>query len=300
MALNSNDRIAVFATMAEALGRTWQLKLPLAVLAYLMVVPWAIAMALGFFDPLSDFMAISATQDYSAIMGQYPYGTLLILWVAGGAISIVFAIFWYRYLLLGREGALKFGLGAFNGMFWRMFGYGVVVLLAAFVVLILCFVLAVAIATVLTMVFAQGSQTAAFGFGFIAGLAAYIVPVALVVRFSLVFAAIAVGESLSLGESWALTRGTTWRIFGALMLLFVPFGILVYAINFAVLYALGVNLFDPQSVAAVFDLWWVTLVLAPLMTLPMALAYAVVALAYRDLSGPGGATVPAGDQSFAH
>ncbi len=102
MALDSYDRPAVFATVKEAIGLTWELKVPYLVLVCLMMLPWVAAVLLGAMEPIESFVARSAeTAGGITSLGEIPFGRVLQVFLGAIAVALVFCVFWFRYLLLG-------------------------------------------------------------------------------------------------------------------------------------------------------------------------------------------------------
>jgi hypothetical protein len=93
-----------------------------------------VAAALGLFESLRAFTEQAKNGKASEMIGQFPIGYTVPALVLGLTVLSGFGIFWYRFLLLGREGALKFGFAELNGMIWRFSGYGLMVMFAGFVV----------------------------------------------------------------------------------------------------------------------------------------------------------------------
>ena len=291
MAMTDSDRFAVFATAKEALGLTWSNLLPYLVLVFIMMLPWAAANALGAFDALSDYAArMGQLQGTAGLEGYglegYPFGALMLLSVGSFFMMVVFGIFWMRYTLLGRDGALKFSAGQFNGMFWRTTGYG----LAAVVIGLLAFAASL-VAVMVTGGLIGGLLSVALGPAAMLvmvpfGIVAYALPLAVMVRLSLPFPAIALGQRLSFKGSWSMAKGATWRVVGAMVAVGLPFLGIGYGLQLGLFYGLvGVKLWEPAASAAVLDNWWLTFIIGPVTFLPVALALAIVAIAYRDLSG---------------
>lgn len=303
MALNQNGRIAVFASLAEALRLTWRYRLPYLVIAYLMALPSLGAIWLGLFEPLLDIAALREI-DGPAVLGEQMaqfHRVMIGLSIVGIAISVTFAVFWYRYLLLGREAALTLSLGRFNGVFWRSIGRGLVVVL---ILLILMFVLAIS-SVMLSGLILPPLGLAGLPIFLIMLLAAYILPFALAIRLSLVFPAMALEQRFSFSASWSTIRGSTWRVVGAVLLFVVPFMIAMQMINvglFWLFFGRNLDVADPdpavwsELVASINETFLIGgVVLAPVSALPMAISLALVAIAYRDLSGPQrSAELPAG------
>ncbi len=284
MALNPQNRLAVFRTVGEAFAITWALPAPYVVLVLLTVLPWSVMSALGLFDPLGAYaVAMGSGQDgYGP--ADYPIGALLLSWISGFLMMVVFGIFWYRYVLLGREGALRFGVAQFNGMFWRTAGYGLAVLLIVLVVLVGMSIGLGLLAGLISVLFSTTAGMLVTIVIVVLVLVIYAVPLALVARLSLPFPAFALGQRLSLRQSWSLTKGSAWRMVGAFLTAGLPVSLIAYALYFGLLYGLlGVNILLPEHAAAALDYWWFTLLLSPAMYLPVALCLAVVAFAYRDL-----------------
>jgi hypothetical protein len=299
MALNHNHRLAVFATIAESLRLTWALRVPYLVMVMLAALPGTIAVALGLLDPMKALMAIDETSGYGPL-ADFPFGTLALFWLGGILIVVVYAIFWYRYILLGPAGALKFGVAAFNGMLWRSLGGGLVVA-ATCLVVVLVTVTATALlgGTAMTMLgLEQGVATVILMILMI--VVGYGPPLALALRMSLIFPAIALGEKFTLAESWSATRGSTGRMLGAILAVVAPTMALLMALNFGIFFALGFDILEPEGAWAAIDYWWISLALAPLGYLPMTLFCTIVAIGFRDLSGSGTAPQLSGQQSLAH
>ena len=118
-------------------------------------------------------------------------------------------------------------------------------------------------------------------------------------RLSLVFPAIAVGERMTLSQSWAATQGSTLAFGGAILAGAAPMMALAWGLYFAVFALLGINVLDPLATAAIYDRWPVHLALGPVWMLGSAMAFTVVAVAFRDL-GDGPATAEEPDLSYAH
>lgn len=300
MALNSHGNLAVFRTVGEAVALTRTNVKPYVILVLLVTLPWAAAAALGYFDALGAYAAQAADGQGAYSLEGYPIGPLLVMWIGGFFIMVVFGIFWYRYTLLGAEGTLKFGLAQFIGMFWRTTGYGLVVLLVCLVALVISTVVVSLIGGVIGVLLGADR-----GSGILVVitvplvLVAYAVPLAFMARLSLPFPAVALGKSLSFDDSWSRTRGETWRLVGAFLTASLPVALLTSSLMFGLYYTLlDINLWDPAHAAAATGYWWVTLLLSPVMYLPVALCLATIAIAYRDL-GSYLAAEPAADMSYA-
>lgn len=295
MALDPHGNLAVFRTIGEAVTLTKTHGKPYVVLVLLVALPWAVATALGYFDALGAYAARAAEGTGGTGLEGYPIGTLLGLWAGGFFIIVVFGIFWYRYVLLGAEGALKFGLGQFTGMFWRSTGYGLVLLVVCLVALAISTVVVSLVGGVIGAALSTVLQPTVLVVVIVPlVLVAYAAPLAVMARLSLPFPAMALGEGLSFGESWARTRGSTWRLVGSFVTASLPVALVGYALTFGLYYVLlGINILDPVHAAAATEYWWVTLLLSPVMYLPIALSLAIIAIAYRDLgSNPATETAP--------
>jgi hypothetical protein len=278
MALNENNRLAVFRTIAECLSLTWLLRLPYLTLVILVaLVAWTGPTALGFYDPFLELAALGLPPGF----GKFPFGTWLLMVLLSIVGILVFEIFWYRYLLLGPDRALRLGLSEFNGIFWRSLGY----LLVLWIAMALALLPVVVFIGLVLAIEDQLGPLAAGSLTFLLVMAGLLLVLALLTRLSLVFPAVAVKEPLKLKGSWAATRGSTWRMVGALLVLYIPSFLLVYGANFGVFYAMGINMFLPQNTLAMYEHWVVTFVLSPLWYLPVALFFAVLAIAFRDLVG---------------
>jgi hypothetical protein len=296
MALDPHSNLAVFRTIGEAVALTRTHFKSYVVLVLLVTLPWAAAAALGYFDALGAYAARAAESPGGYSLEGYPIGTLLVLWAGSFFIVVVFGIFWYRYVLLGAEGALKFGLGQFTGMFWRSAGYGLVLLLVCLMALgIATAVVSLIGGLVVALLGAVVQQPALLVVVIVPlVLVAYAAPLAFMARLSLPFPAVALGEGLSFGESWARTRGSTWRLVGAFLTASLPVALVGHGLAFCLYYVLlDINIWNPVHAAAATEYWWLTLLLSPVMYLPIALCLAIVAIAYRDLgSSPAAETAP--------
>ncbi|MDH3594518.1 MAG: hypothetical protein OEM93_06660 [Rhodospirillales bacterium] len=295
MALDPHSNLAVFSTIGEAVMLIRTHIKPYVVLVLLVTLPWAAAAALGYFDDLGAYAAQAADGQGGYSLEGYPIGTLLILWTGSFFIMVVFGIFWYRYVLLGAEGALKFGLGQFNGMFWRTTGYGLLLLVVCLVALAVSTVVVSLVGGVVGALLGAAAQPAVLIVIIVPlVLVAYAAPLAFMARLSLPFPAVALGEGLSFGESWSRTRGSTWRLVGAFLTASLPVALVGYALTFGLYYVLfDINIWNPAHAAAATDYWWVTLLMSPVMYVPVALCLAIVAIAYRDLgSSPAAETAP--------
>lgn len=298
MALDDGRRLAALASVAEAYSLFRDRLMPYLVMTLLMTLPWAASMAVGVFDPLAEFATRSAAG--APDLDLYPLGTIVWSTLLAVPIMLLFGIFWHRYLLLGPDGALRFGFGELAGMVLRSAAYLVVFFLLWLPLFALCFVAAV-LAGMLGGILAAaifGEQAVGYA-GFVFGLAAHIPPIIILARLALVFPAVAVGERMTLGQSWAATKGSTLSLGGAILVAAVPMILLAWALYYGVFALLGIDVMDPLATAAIYNRWPVHLALGPVWMLSSALAFAVVAIAYRDLrDGPATAEEP--DLSYAH
>lgn len=295
MALNTQNNIAVFHSAVEALSLTWARCIPYVVLALLMALPMVASYAVGLFDSFADHLSQLSGGEHTVSFQGYPFGTMLVSWVIGWLALVAFGIFWHRYILLGADGALRFGFAQFNGMFWRSAGYGLVVMLVGLVTLFVAGAIATLLGGLLFGVLGGGGGIAVVA----VSLAGYVLPLALVVRLSLIFPALALGERMSFAGSWSATKGSTWRIVGTILILVIPSLLISQAIYFGLFFGLfGINMLDPAQMDRFFDNWWLSLLLAPVLHLPSALVLATVAIAYRDLSSRPEAE-PSADMSYA-
>ena len=84
--------------------------LPFVVLTVLFMLPTIGADVLGWFDSMYAFNQQAANDVSSVDLGEFPFGEVLLGLGLGFFVLSGFGIFWYRYLLLGTQGALKFGI----------------------------------------------------------------------------------------------------------------------------------------------------------------------------------------------
>ena len=296
MALNDENKIAVFRTLAEALGLARTLVLPFIVLSLLFALPNQALDASGVMETLNTYT--SQVQEGGGALAAFPLSEMLIALVVGFVVLSGFGIFWYRYLLLGRQGALKFGFAALNGMVWRFTGYGLLVMGVGLVVFSIATAIACALCFLLKGLLGQDSTLlTAMLYGPIFVLA-YVVPLSFAARTSLVFPAIAIGDAATLADAWAASKESGAALVWAILIAAVPFTVLSYAIHSAAGAAFGIDLLA-GSTATAQAYWWLAIALSPVANLTLAFVLAVIAVAYRDLMSRESA-VTAARESFAY
>lgn len=178
----------------------------------LMAWPWLLVAGLGTY-----FSIVATAQSFGSLGGPPPagamvgaqlvqFGVQLLVAFAG----VVLAVAWHRRVLLGETT----GLALPTGFTWRYIG--VALLMGLLVVLPL-----IAVMGIVGVVFAASGTSGAGAVAVTAGLGAVLGVIAMVVglRCSLVLPARAIGDSaLRLRDSWALTKGNTWRLIGGTLL----------------------------------------------------------------------------------
>lgn len=220
MPLNKDNRLAVFATVAEAVRRTWVLKVPLVILVYLIALPWngvTVARLGGWLIELMRLVPDGLSGSFPAyaayiFLAVFTYGTWALFWLGGTVLIVLFALIWYRYLLLDRSAALTFGPEQLKCAFWRLLRYAIPVAVLFAAANLLNF-------TYISRSIYGLSREAALGPYLTNGMAwvayavcAYFLPLVLLIRFSFSTSTAALDQRFSLRDSWSSTRGSTWRL----------------------------------------------------------------------------------------
>lgn len=296
MALDSENQISVSETLGEALRLTWALRLPYIVLALAVALPNQALYLSGLMEPLESFTR--QAKEGSADLSAFPLSNTLLVLIIGFVLVSAFGIFWYRYLLLGRQGALKFGFAEFNGMVGRFCGYGLMVMGVAMVAFTAATALACALCFLVKSLLGGNGGLLAYILYFPIFILAYAVPLSFAARTALIFPAIAVGRDVTLADAWAASKESGAALVWAILLAVVPASLVSYGIHSAIGAALGVNLLaSTEATAGAY--WWLLAALSPVGNLALAFMLAVVAIAYRDLVGREGAAESTRD-SFAY
>lgn len=298
MALDETSRLPVLATITEALTLTWALRWPYLILAVLFTLPNMASAELGLFESLAAFNAQMQSGEASEVVGELPLGETFLALVLGFAVLSGFGIFWYRYLLLGREGALKFGFAELNGMIWRFTGYGFMVMFVGIIVMTVATLVGCLMGALVSRLLGQSGSALSYGIQFAFVVMAYVWPLNFAARVALIFPAIALGRPIALSEAWLASKNSAGNLVWAILIAGLIFVLLSAGVHSALSWALGVDLMAGPLVAK-GAFWWVDILLAPVASLAPAVLLAIVAVAYRELVEGRPAPVAAVDARYA-
>lgn len=294
MTQEAQSELPVFETIKEALKLTWALRLPFVILSLLCSIPSMAATALGMFQGMEAFITRAQGEDSTAALSQFPIGETLFALALGFAVLSAFGIFWYRYLLLGPQGALKFGIARFAALTLRFSAYGLLVMGVWMIAFMIATLLGCTLGYAVSYVLGQSGTALAYVIQIGVVFLAYVWPFSFAARTALIFPAMAVGSPITLSEAWAASKDSA----GGLMWAILIAGVLLVALNMGVRAALsplvGIDLLADAG-ALSGATWWIDIVLAPVANLSLAVVLAVIAIAYRDLCGSHrSAELPAG------
>ena len=196
----------------------------LALLPAAALVPLLLTFAIG-----KALTALAAPGDPAAL-GLLP---LMALGLLGYVPIILFAVAWYRLLLLGPAQAAPRFMPTWGRRHWRQLGYTLA--------LILIFMIAGGVLMAIALIFialaigidsqALGDERVGIAAGLITALVVCVLVGAVLLRFSFVYPAAAVDEDYGFGEAWRHTKGQTLRLVTTVVLTSIP--------PFAVLALLG-------------------------------------------------------------
>lgn len=298
MALDQSNRVAVYGTVAESFKLTRAMMLPFVVLTVLFTLPVIGAEALGWFDSIYAFNQQAANDVSSVDLGEIPFGEVLLGLALGFFVLSGFGIFWYRYLLLGSQGALKFGIAELSSMILRFSGYGLLVTGVGMIVFMFATLLGCLVGGLICRLLGQSGNFLAYMVIGWSVILAYLWPLSIAARTALIFPAIAIGRPTSLAEAWATSKDSSGRLVWALLVAGVPLVLMSFGVHSALSAAVGVD-FLAKTAASVREFWWASLLLSPIANLALAVALGVVAIAYRDLASRAPVAEPAAEARFA-
>ena len=164
-----------------------------------------------------------ATPPWSEFLGLLAY-----LVMAVGTASI--AVAWHRRIILDEQPGLSGG-NVVSGALWRFIGIGILLALMA---LIPAFIILFPIAI---LVIPKAQTFAAL---LLLPFVVYIIGLAVLLRFSMLLPARAVGNStLSFRQAWRCTRGNTWRLFWGVAACSAPPTIVLHIISIVIMTTIG-------------------------------------------------------------
>ena len=299
MALDENRRLPVFATLSEALRLTWALRWPYLVLTVLFTLPNVAAAELGLFQSLDAFAKQAQNGNASEILGQFPVGETFLALALGFAVLSGFGIFWYRYLLLGPAGALKFGFAELTGMIWRFTGYGFMVMLVGAVIMTVATLVGCLLGALVCRLLGQSGTALSYMIQFAFLVLAYAWPLNFAARTALVFPAIALGRPLALSEAWLASKDSAGNLVWSMVIAGASLMLLSAGVHWALSGVLGIDLMAGSMVPK-GAYWWVGVLLAPVANLALATLLGIVAVAHGVLLEGRPAPAAAGDTRYAH
>jgi hypothetical protein len=210
-----------------------------------------------------------------------------------------FGIFWYRYLLLGPQSALKFGFSQLIGMIWRFIGYGFLVWVVCVTVFTVATLLACLLGSLVNGLIGQSGTLLAYIIQFTIVGWAYIWPLNFAARTALIFPAMAVGRPIALSEAWAASKDSAGSLVWALLLAGVSLLLLSLGVHSFVFGVLGID-GSVGGAAPTQGRLWAEFLLSPVSNLWIAAMLSVVSIAYRDLLGRVPVPEMAADADLAH
>ncbi|MEM7223119.1 MAG: hypothetical protein AAF495_09090 [Pseudomonadota bacterium] len=284
MADDSIRHLPFGSTLSAVTGAIWSMKWLYVALVLLITLPWGLATGFGLFEPLFALQSMDPETDPAVFWAEFPLGLLIITFMGSLFTGWVFAVVWTRTLLLGPRDALRIGLGEGLVMLGRFAVGGLAVGIGAMLLLVLALCLILLVLLPLCSVIGLPDallSTLGFGIGVLVG---YLVPMAFLARTFLIFPAIAVGQRMSLIDSWAAMKGSTFSVVAVTTIFFLAAGALSSGIQLVVFGLLGIDFFDPAQSAAAQSHWVIGYLLGPINWLPAAVFWAVAALAYQTLS----------------
>ena len=285
MTQEAQSELPIFQTITEALQLTWALRLPFVILALLCSIPVTAATALGMFQGMDAFITRERGEDAAAALSQIPIGETLFGLALGFAVLSAFGVFWYRYLLLGPQGALKFGVARFAALFLRFSAYGLLVMGVWMIAFVIATVLGCTLGYVISQALGQAGTVAAYLIQAGVVFLAYVWPFSFAARTALIFPAMAVGSPITLSEAWAASKDSAGGLMWAILIAGVSLVLLNMGVRAALLPLAGADLLADSGALSGAN-WWIDIALAPVANLSLAVVLAVIAIAYRDLYGP--------------
>ncbi|MEX1148322.1 MAG: hypothetical protein WEB93_08080 [Sphingomonadales bacterium] len=274
MTTDGNPKLNALELMTGAVQHLWSLRNAHAMLAFVVMLPYALMGVLGFLDP---FYVMARTGE--PVDGATGSILLLILW--GVFWNTPALVLWYRLFLVGSDDIIAVPAPVFMERALRLIGYSIM-----FGLLVLG--IAVIAIMVLSLVMSATGRPpeAGVGQGPMA-MALIVIALALGGRLCLTFASITLGPTQPFRQAWERTRGNGFAIAAALLLCVFLGGVasaLVHALATALL-------IGPIEGSIPSRLFLIDLVLAPISYASTALVCAVTAGVFWRLNGQPGTVV---------
>lgn len=274
MAQDQSLKLDVLDLSVGAVRHLWSLRVAHAILAVVVVAPYALMGATGVLDPLYATLSSGEPRD-----GYLRSMLLMILW--GAFWNTPGLVLWYRMFLVGPDRMLKIAPADFIARTIRLIGYSIL-----FGLMVLG--ISVTLLLILSLVLSLGGAAPEAGLG--QGpvmMVVLVVGLGLGGRLCLTFGSISLGATLPLKLSWARTTGHGLAI-SAGFLLCVLASTTIAAIVHGLVAAPFTN-GEPDGIPT--GIFIVDLVLAPLSYASTALVCAVTAGAFWRLLGRPGEVV---------
>ena len=209
---------ATFAESHSLVFNNLDLLLKAAAIPYLMTVVLALSSLMALPNPGLVFLA--------TILFFVPY--------------TLFGVAWHRLILLGPGVSPPRIAPNWRRQHWRFFGYALAVTVISYVLWLGATILSVLFIIPLGAAGMFASETSAL---YVFGIAAAIGGIGfayLMIRFSFVFPAVAVGETYRLRHAWTHSRGQGFRLIGMLILTALPITLVAWLLQ----YVLGLLMFE--------------------------------------------------------
>lgn len=267
--ISNCTKLPLRATLREAYGRLWRYKLPHSLISLIALLPFTCAGLAGFLTPV---FSTAASPDH-VTEGFNLSLLILVLTVFVWAVPCI--ILWHRLFLLGpqhlvRRKILPIWSRSITLVIQMLILLGAGLLMALGLILVIFYLIDI------ISIQAGGSDIHEMAgrelFLYTAGLVLVVTFVTLIaMRFSLVFSARSIGKALGFRTSWCLTRVNSWRMLIAATLTTFP------AVTCFYLLVITIHAFGPNSRL----LYLLVLLLAPLLTSPLALFCSLTSVFYR-------------------
>lgn len=271
------QRLPVFAIVRDAYRFLWDNRRDFVSLAYLMIVVNSFMQVLIQLSLPEGWGATNV--EPGALFAGASGPLLLVAFVIGMVLYIMFAVAWHRLYLVGAEPTTVWGALRWRSRHWRYVVKGVLVF-------------AIAMATLFAIAFAasivggvtsssQGSGAPGAGPGILAiVIAVGLIAAMFLMRFMLAFPASAVDdEATGLAGSWRLTRGNGWTLLLVMFLVSLPIGLAAQLVQLALLETVGLEAITGSLVLTLI----VSLINQSFSFAGIAVTTSALSIAYQDL-----------------